>query len=1006
MKKLMLFFAISTIVIGQLYSQSLTVTGTVTDEGGGPLPGVTVQAKGTTVATMSGSDGTYSIEVPEGSDILMFTYIGLATQEIEVTGDVINVIMTVGDTEIEEVIVQAYGTKGKTGLKGAITVVDSKELEQTPIASFDQVLQGKTSGVYIATGSGQPGTDETKILIRGNGSITGGNTPLFILDGVPIASNDYAAMNPNDFESVSVLKDASATSIYGSRASNGVIFITTKKGRKGKTKLNYRFQTGWSMKGAEKFEMMNTTEKLAFEEIAQRGSGWTLSPNNPANSALTQQQLAANAYSLDSLGGINTDWNDIFFRTGRTNSHEVNMSGGSEKSTFYTSFQYFTQEGIALRSDLERITGRFNFDHKITEKLRFSFSGMLGYTKNNGIESEAGIALANPFASVYLANPYEYPYDADGELIVGAGRTGGNALEMIQMSTDIDKTLKGVGALSLEYDIIKDLTIKTKYSADYRKLDNQRWIDPTSQAGLNVQGNQGSIDQYFSKRVEKTWTNTLDYKKEFGKHYFTALIGSEYIKYDYYNFEFTGYGLNNKLPETPEAITPGTATNGFIPEVEGDNSERALFSLFSLLNYTYAGKYGFVGSLRRDGSSRFGENNKFAILYSLGLIWNASEESFLKNVSWLDQLKLRVSYGTTGNQNGISNYEPLSTFGTASYAGIPGITLRRSGDPNIKWEIGKKFDIGLDFSFFKSRLSGTIDFYNDITSDLFITQTLSYTAGIPDDPGTTAVDPNRKSINAGEMRNRGIEVLLNADIIRTSNFVLSVNGNITYNQNEITSLGQVDEFELGTSIVKVGLPLGTHYYVSWAGVNPTNGEGLYYKKDGTVTNDFNEAEPLTDFGTSEPPIFGGFGLNANYKGIELGVFFSYAYGYYRSNNQVFFQQNPNFAQFNLYKEMKDMWQQPGDVTHIEGITSPKQFSSKGIEDSSFLRFRNLRLSYSIPSKIIERTKIFSGLRIYAQGQNLYTWTKYTGFDPEDSNNIATYEYPTPRTFTLGVDISF
>ena len=992
-----LFFLLG---VQMVVAQAKQITGKVTgsDDGLG-IPGVSVIIKGTTIGTVTTIDGGYTLKA-NSEDVLVFSFVGMKTQEIAVgNNSVLNVVMDAETIGMEEVVVTAYGSKGKVGLKGAVTSVQSEELEQVPIATFDQALQGKTTGVYIAAGSGQPGSGDTKVRIRGNASITGNNAPLYVMDGVPIEPSVFASLNVNDFESISVLKDASASSIYGSRASNGVILITTKRGKAGETKFNYRFQNGWSVKTQDKFDMMNSAEKLTFEEMAKRGEGWRLSPLNPNNVGLSEDQLAANADELDRLRNTNTDWRDVFTRTGQTQSHEVNMSGGNDKTTFYFALQRFDQEGQAIRSDLERTAGRMNLDHKINDKLRFGLSTSMGYTTSSLIESEGGIALANPFAAAYLANPYEFPYDDEGNIITGTGRTGSNALDRLMTTSNDKAETKGVGALFLEYDLFKGLTIKTQVGLDYRMTTYERWVDPDSYAGQQVSnGQQGSISETFRRRSEMNFTNTADYKTEIGeKHVIGALIGSELIKRKYDGFGYTGYGLNGKLPQTPAAITPGSPENNFIPDVSGFKTERNLFSIFSIFNYTYDSKYSFYGSLRRDGSSAFGKNNKYAVLYSAGFTWNITEEAFMNNIVWVDNLKLRASYGTTGNQEGIGNFESQTLYGTGSYNGQPAMGLSHAGDPNIKWEIGEKFNIGIDYNLFANRLSGSVEFYNDITSDLFIVQTLSSWAGVPGDS---------KSVNAGKMRNRGVEFLINADLVRTHDFNWSIGANLSYNENEILSLGQVDEFEQGTSIVKVGLPLNTHYIVKWGGVDPATGNPMYYTKDGQLTDVYRSSDAVSDFGTSEPPFIGGFNTKISYKGFELRADFSFAHDYKRFNNQTFFQENPNFAQFNLSTNMKTIWQKPGDITEIQRLGTEREFSSKDIEDASFLRFRNLMIAYNFPKTFLQKLDVIDNLRVYAQGQNLYTWTKFTGFDPEDNNNIAQYEYPSSRFFTVGVDVAF
>ncbi|MCG8580977.1 MAG: TonB-dependent receptor [Bacteroidales bacterium] len=1025
MKRFFTFMALLCCVsIGLLQAQTRTITGTVTNEDDGfTMPGVSVLVKGTTVGTVTNFDGQYNLSVPEDAQTLVFSFIGMATQEIALEGQsAIDVVLKSDSENIDEVVVTAYGSKGKVGLKGAISVVSAEELEQIPVASFDQMLQGKTTGLQISSGSGQPGSSNTKVRIRGTGSIMASNEPLYVVDGVPIEPGVFGSLNANDFETVSVLKDASSTAIYGSRASNGVILITTKSGTEGATTVNVRHQSGVSIKGTEKFDMMNSSEKLWFEQLAKKGPGWELSPMNPNYDLLSPEAQAANVEELNRLRQINTDWQEQFYRTGKTMSNEVNFSGGTQKTKYYVSYQNYYQEGISYRSDLNRNTGRLNLDHQLFKNLKVGINTTIGQSRINNIESEGGINLSNPYAAVYLANPWEEPYDANGQLLPGNyqfsnihlsddenskyfnpyAKTGANALDMMSNSTDIDEETKFIGAFTLEWDILPYLTAKSQYGIDYRHTLNERWVSPDSYVASTLgdgdAGRDGVISEEFTRRTATSFTNTLDFKKVFNDiHTVSAVLGTEYLHRDYFGFGYTGYGLEAKLPETPAAITPGDNSNNYIASVNGYKSQRKLFSLISLVNYTYDGKYTFSGSLRRDGSSAFGTNNQYATLYSAGFTWDVTREAFMSNVDWVNNLKFRISYGTTGNQEGLGNFESKTLWSNTSYANNAGYYLSQAGDPDIKWEVAHKFNVGIDYHLFNNRLNGSIDFYNDRTSDLFIAQTFSAWDGVPG---------NSKTTNAGEMRNRGAELLINYDIIRNRELTWSVGTNLSYNDNEITDLGQVNEFEQGTSIVRVGLPISSHYIVKWAGVNPATGDAMYYTKDGQITSNYSMDDSVADFGSSEPPFFGGFNTSLSYKGFELSAHFTFAQGFYRFNNQSFFQENPNFAQFNLSTDMLDIWQKPGDITEIQGAHSQREFSSKDIEDASYVRFRNLMVAYNMPQSILKKVGLIKRMKIYGQGQNLFTWTKWTGFDPEDSNNLASYEYPTPRIFTVGLDLTF
>jgi outer membrane receptor protein involved in Fe transport len=470
-------------------------------------------------------------------------------------------------------------------------------------------------------------------------------------------------------------------------------------------------------------------------------------------------------------------------------------------------------------------------------------------------------------------------------------------------------------------------------------------------------------------------------------------VANEFINNHFDSFGFTGFGLNGKLGDTPASITPGSPTNNQIPTVGGGITKSVLWSVLGIVDYSLDEKYNLKATLRRDGSSRFGPGNQYAWLWSAGASWVASSEDFFSDINAINSLILRTSYGKTGNQLGIGNFQRVATFATGSFAGESTIVPNSPGNQDLQWETAYKLNIGVDFSLLNERLSGTVDFYNERTEDLFINQQLSRTSGF------TSLE-----INAGSMRNRGIEISLEGDVIQTKNTLLTLNANYSLNRNEILDLGQVDEFELGTSIIREGLPLGSHYIVEWAGVDPATGAPLYIDNDGNVTPNFSNDFAKAGFGSWQPPVTGGFGLTFAWKNVSVRSQFNYTYGNKIFNNQLFFQENHAFSQFNQRTNMLNIWQQPGDITEIQSNQFPRQFTSKDIEDGSYLRFRNLMVSYSLPGKLLNNR--VQNIRVFVQGQNLHTWTAFTGFDPEEGNNIAQYSYPLPRTFTTGIDINF
>ncbi len=986
MKRILLFLFLCSIFSLNAQAQQLVKGKITASDNGEPLPGVNVVIKGTSVGSVTDANGNYSLSVPNLDATLVFSFIGLIAQEIPLAGrSELDLEMEADFKELEEVVVTGYTEINKKRLSGSISTMEASDIEGVPVPSFDQVLQGKAAGLYVNASSGQPGSSAT-VRIRGNGSILGGNTPLFILDGVPIEANEFAALNANDFESVSVLKDASSTSLYGSRGANGVIVITSKKGKVGKTKFNYSGQFGVSRIGDWKYEMMNTDQRLEYERLIQNGPGWDYAAENPERPAGAQA-------SLDSLRQYNTNWLDVVTRQGFTQQHQLSAQGGKGQTRFFISGGYLEQQGVGIGSSLERITGRMNLSHEASEKLRFNVVTSVGYGMSNTLPSES-LSVANPFAST-LNMPYQPPLDADGNYTYGP--LDANPLEWQEKANFEDGQLKTNLTFDVAYDFYPGFSFQSKIGIDYRTTKSTSFIDPNSRPGESSRGGEGSYGVSESKYFKYIWGNNVSYAKTIDRHDFSVGLYSEFISKKQNSFGYTGYGLNPNLPNTPAAITPGNGGNGFIPSVGGGMTENALLSYFMIGNYTYNNRYNFIASIRRDGSSKFGENNRWATLWSVGSSWNISEEAFY-GLTVINDLKLKASYGSSGNQDdtdaSVGDFQRAQTFSAASsYGGVSGIYPLAIGNRDLKWEISRQLNVGFDFGMFKDRLSGSLEFYNNVTSDLFLDQKLSATSGF------TNV---RK--NAGKMRNRGFEITLNTTNVVAGDFQWSTSLNYAYNDNEILDLGQVSEFENGTSLVRVGYPLGSHYVVGWAGVNPANGQPLYLDSFGQPTPVYNSNNATSDWGTSNPPHVGGITNNLSFKGIELSFFFNYQLGHSLYNNQSFFIENHNVP-YNQSTVMLEMWQEPGDLTNIPSPRYQRQFNSVDVEDASFLRLRNVTLGYRFPQELVSKAKL-SSVRMFIQGQNLATWTRFTGFDPEIGNNIAQFQYPTPQIYTLGIDVGF
>ncbi|WP_316830451.1 SusC/RagA family TonB-linked outer membrane protein [Pedobacter aquatilis] len=1008
MKKLLQSLFVMMLVAFSAMAQQRTITGTVTEsETGKTIPGASVSFPGTKIVTQTNTNGSFSVQVPANATTVTFTYIGFVTKTVSLNGRTnISVALASDALALTDVVVTGYTKTSRANSVSATSTVKAVEINNIPQASMDQLLQGRVPGLTVAAGSGQPGA-AARVTLRGPGSVNGGTTPLYILDGVAIETSVFQSLNPNDIETITTLKDASATSLYGSRGGNGVIVMTSKKGKQGKTSFTYNGQYGVTLRTQPNFDMLTTAQLLSVQEAGKSGAGWTLSPLNTATN--TSLGVATKAKLLDSISRINTNWADIYFKNGAFQNHQVAASGGNEKTQFYTSLNYYSEDGITERSNLNRYNFRANLDHK-DGKFSFSTQAAAGWAKSNFIESEAGVALANPFAAAYLALPWENPYSSNGTILTSGNfnssgqtlfdsRIGSNALDRYNSTSNLQNQLKTNLTVNAAYDIIDGLKVKTLAGVDFRETNTERSIYPgTYPGGLVTQGASGSYAVSNLRNLILTSTSGFTYFKTLGeKHVIDAQALFEVVNERYSSFGYTGYGINPKLLNTPAGITAGTATNGMIPSVSGGKTQSAYASLIGIARYTYDDKYTFQGSVRRDGSSKLPSENRFHYFYALGANWNAKKENFLKNVNAIDALTLRASYGTTATGNGLtSDFGYIASYSNVSYAGSTGIAPSTPGNPVYTWEYKEKSNVGFDISLLKRRIELQVDLYNEITQNSFITQSLSRTSGF-----------SSLSINAGKVRNRGIEANAAFTLYNDKDWNIVFNANASYNKNLVTDLGQVKEFEGGTSIIRVGLPLGSHYSVKYAGADPQTGAPLYYNRDGSTTTTYNAAtQSVAEFGTYFAPYQGGFGPSIRFKGFDVTAFFTFMKGFSRFNNESYFITNTQtISSYNQTTDILNYWTTPGQITQIPKLGSTRNFSSYDIRDASFLRFRNASLGYSFSPEVLKKIKL-GGLRIYAQGQNLYTWTKWQGFDPEDSNNLASFEYPASRKFTFGIDVKF
>ena len=987
------------------------------------LGGVTVNAG--KVNALSDANGNYQINVTDQKS-LSFSIVGYEKLSRTIgAATTINVELASVEAVLEEVVITGYARESKAKFAGAVTTISGKTVNDVPVGSFDQAFQGRVPGMLVNSGSGQPGSSAV-VTIRGIKSIQGaGAQPLYVLDGVPIPAFDMQTLNPDDFESITVLKDATAAAIYGARGGTGVIVITSKRGKTGKNVVTYKSQYGITRRPSfDRLNMMNTREMLAYEEREKiaNNPGWVWSPNNPAIPA--GMTAATKARALDSLRNIDIDYADIFYREGISKSHELTLSGGSDRTKFFLSGAYFDQEGIDLYSSLKRYTIRFNLDHS-TDKFTAQFNSTIGYSKSQLAEGEAqGNSPRNPFQMTYRAKTYENPYNLDGSLRFGASssmayRQVANLLEGLQNTVRGYDQIKMVGNGLLAYKLFPTLTVRNNLGVNASSNYINRYVNADSYIG-SLQSFQNGIAQE-SNSVTSEFINTSSvlYNEKFGKSEIEASANFEIVRGFQRGLGFTLFNLDKRLTQTGQGAT-ALPTNGAATYPQNASSAKSGFgirSYFATAKYTYDNKYSLNANIRRDGTSRIvNEENREVTSWSAGFTWNALQERFLSKQSIFSDLKLRLSFGIIPNIGSIStssygaglqsitNYQgpQVPTFGTAQYAGstITGLVPNSPGNPNLKIERVQKANIGIDFSVWNGRARFNLDAYDEKTLDLFVNQPLSGTTGF-----------GSLYINAGKMENKGLELNAKVDVVRTRDFGVTLGVNHSYNVNKILDLGSVNEFFLGTFVIREGLAYGTHYNYNYLGADPATGAPRYEAPDGSVTNDIAKAGQFAKFGNYLPKHQGGLDFEFRYKSFSINGLFSYQFDVVRSNNTRNWITRGTPGYHTIVRASRELidnqWQAPGDKKFFQKSTFDRGFTSSDLEDAKFLRFRNLVVAYQLPAiKGPNGKPMFTGGRLYAQGQNLAIWSPWRGLDPEDNNNISLNEYPNPSMFTLGLDINF
>jgi TonB-linked SusC/RagA family outer membrane protein len=1036
MRKFRLLLTATLLLITSLaWAQTKTIKGTVTDESGLPISFATISIKGTNIANAADDQGRYTIQAKSGATLVV-SATGYATKEAVIGSDVVNIILSPGNTQVvDEVMVIGYGAVKKENFTGSASVVKADVFENRPVTSFEKALQGAAAGVQVTSVSGQPGATST-VRIRGVGSFAASSTPLYVIDGVPITNGDLtstattadvlATLNPNDIASVTVLKDATAAAIYGSRAGNGVILITTKQGKIGRTKLNLNASTGFSNQAVKYHDVMNASEYYKmYWDVYYADS--LKKYNDPAKAALlanaaTNAKLAVNPYNTANpyIGGgaladgaallYDTDWRDEVLRKGITNNIDLSVSGGNEKTKFFFSGGYFDQKGIIIASDFKRYSSKLNINTDITSFLKIGINNTLSYTIQNTPPGATGSANPVNFAN-QTANIYPlYVYDANGNIVLDASGNPTysyknpvtpdfNPVGLSKLNEYNVKTARAITNPYVEVRFLKDFVAKSSLGVDYISLRERQFYNMEHGDGVSVKG-RGY--RYSKEDLSITIANTLTYNKSFGEHNVNVLLGQEAYRTKFENLyaQATGYPFPG-IDELIAASTPNTTQSYF--------TEKRLSSYFSRVEYNLGAKYYLSGSLRRDGSSVFGADRRFGTFYSIGGAWRIGKEEFLQSANWIDDLKIRASYGTSGNDR-IDRYAAQGLYSLGrNYEGQSGINYTQLANLLLQWEQNSTLDLGLEFSLFKGGLSGEIGYYKRGAQDILFDKPLSRLTGF-----------NTIPTNLASMDNYGIEVLLNGNPVRTANFNWNVSFNITSNNNKIRKMTQEQVID-GTKRWTVGEDRYQWYLREYAGVDPADGRPMWYQDevvDGKptgkkiTTKNWSSATRYEGFGSALPKFTGGFNNSFTYKQFDLDIRTYYSLGAKIYDNlYANLMHSGGSVGKQLATDIYGQWKNPGDVTDIprfviNNTDLGNNESTRFLFNGSFMRVKNISLGYSLNPDLLKTLQL-SNLRIYFMAENPFTFAAHKGMDPEvEITGLANNDIPNVKTFTFGINVGF
>lgn len=1026
--KQFIFMAILLLCVNLMaLSQSRAIRGTVKAEDGRPLDGATITIKGTKTAVVANSEGVFTLNVPASATMLVVTSIGYVTAEQAITGNDVEVILRKDDRRLSEVIVVGYGQSQKRNVSGSISRIAAREIENQPVQSFESAIQGKAAGVVVENSSGKVGQG-IKVRVRGTSSLSASSQPLYVVDGVPMTTtsqsdinneptNPLVDLNPNDIESVEILKDASAAAIYGARATNGVVLITTKKGtRNNRTVIELNTSLGIS-NPTMKRGFLNSKEYVELMREAGTNDGRYDFQNGISNPPYATEQDAIDDYVAYYEGRINalalgTDWRngevDVNYedqqyrRNAMARQIDLSARGGNEKTRFFVSGFYNDQEAIVIVNRFRRYGARLNLDHSVTDKLSVGINMAMTRSQLDRVTNDNAFSTPGQLMAQVPVSPLYDPATGD----YNSHTLYANGLLDAKYNSDKQVTYRNVGNVFANLSILPTLSFRSEFGADILNMTEESFADARTQDGSGI----GEGQYFTSQNVSFNTNNYFTYTPHLSDNLkLSALLGMSYLQNDLRQ-------SNQQAESYPSAAVKNLAGATNVTFGNSVNARYNFLSYFLRANLAWREKFLFGASVRIDGSSRFGPDNRYGTFPAFSAGWILSEEEFLRSSSTLNYLKLRASWGITGNAE-IGEHQFLDLFNISNYPNLPGFIPVQLGDPGLKWERTNQVDIGLEFGFFNNRLSGEIDWYNKQTNDLLLAVNVPATNGYFDNINFL----NTIFKNLGSLENKGLEILLNSRNIDKGDLRWNTSLNIGFNKNKVKNIqGQVIE---GSSFQRAveGQPIGVFFMPKFVGVDPANGDALYLDADGKSTNDYNNAQRMV-VGDPNPDFTGGFNNTITYKGFDLGIFFTFVYGNEIYNNAGRFMSAGFGGGFdNQTREILNRWQKPGDITDVPRVgafySTGERTSSRWIYDGSYLRLRQLSLGYSIPASFLQKLQVNSA-RIFVAANNLWTLTDYIS-DPEVNTlgtqvtavqNISAgvdfYTIPQPKTFTFGINVKF